>query len=424
MKLFVPICDNGGGSVMAGWAVCMITELAGPQVHIQRVSDSHANRACNKMAGEFLKSDCDFMLIIDADIVFRRKDIERIIGHAERGVRLVYGIYPKKHEQTEPCLCTFDTPPEPDEHGLALVRRAGRGFLMVDRALIEAMKEENDGPALRYHNHEEIQWDFFPSGPVTGELSALSGTDQDGFPVREWISEDWYFCERARALGVPTLVDTGIALGHIGPKEYRFGGAQITRLDSHISSWRDIHGWFDYELLYRELVAAIPDGGRFVEVGSWQGRSLGAFHAFAKEAGKHIFLNAVDTFDGQPDNHEQDAILRAHGGSVAKVFCANMKALGLNGELTVHQKRSTDAAAEFSDASADAIFIDAAHDEVSVREDIAAWLPKLRAGGILAGHDYDEPGVCAAVDALLPVVRREGRCWVFQKPLTANSEPE
>jgi len=56
---------------------------------------------------------------------------------------------------------------EPDEKGLAEVRRSGRGFMLVKRELLEMMKEDNGGPALRYHNHEKIEWDFFTSGPVT-----------------------------------------------------------------------------------------------------------------------------------------------------------------------------------------------------------------------------------------------------------------
>src|SRR4030095_14738248 len=131
--------------------------------------------------------------------------------------------------------------------GLVELRRCGRGFMLVKREVLEAMKEDNGGPALRYHKHEAIQWDFFPSGAVTGALSALeipedqvpegltqNKIDADGFPIREWISEDWYFCERARALGYPTMVDARIALGHVGIKEYRFNQSQVTRMDSFI----------------------------------------------------------------------------------------------------------------------------------------------------------------------------------------------
>jgi predicted O-methyltransferase YrrM len=50
---------------------------------------------------------------------------------------------------------------------------------------------------------------------------------------------------------------------------------------------------------------------------------------------------------------------------------------------------SLEAAALIPDGSLDLVFIDAAHDYPSVRADIDAWRPKVRAGGVLSGHDYD-----------------------------------
>jgi hypothetical protein len=61
--------------------------------------------------------------------------------------------------------------------------------------------------------------------------------------------------------------------------------------------------------------------------------------------------------------------------------------------------RSWDAANHFEDASLDLVFLDADHEIESVRKDIAAWLPKVRRGGVLAGHDFSHefPGVMRAV---------------------------
>ena len=42
----------------------------------------------------------------------------------------------------------------------------------------------------------------------------------------------------------------------------------------------------------------------------------------------------------------------------------------------------------FADGSFDFIYVDARHDYRGVAVDIAEWWPKLRPGGIFAGHDY------------------------------------
>lgn len=42
----------------------------------------------------------------------------------------------------------------------------------------------------------------------------------------------------------------------------------------------------------------------------------------------------------------------------------------------------------FEDGSLDFVYLDARHDYRSVTADLEAWWPKIKAGGILSGHDY------------------------------------
>lgn len=81
--------------------------------------------------------------------------------------------------------------------------------------------------------------------------------------------------------------------------------------------------------------------------------------------------------------------------------------------------RSLAAARATPDGSLDLVFLDADHSYQGVREDIAAWAPKLKAGGWLGGHDYGNPnfpGVRRAVDefcaaAGLAVETGRDRTW-------------
>lgn len=69
---------------------------------------------------------------------------------------------------------------------------------------------------------------------------------------------------------------------------------------------------------------------------------------------------------------------------------------------------SEDAAKIIEDGSLDFVFIDAQHDYESVKKDIALWLPKVRPGGIISGHDYSyDPTykhyeITKAVDEMIP----------------------
>lgn len=74
---------------------------------------------------------------------------------------------------------------------------------------------------------------------------------------------------------------------------------------------------------------------------------------------------------------------------------------------------SEQAAKQFEDKSLDLVFIDAAHDEASVRQDIELWRPKLRHGGWLVGHDASMDGVAAAI-ADLSHERAPHDLWLHQ----------
>jgi hypothetical protein len=52
------------------------------------------------------------------------------------------------------------------------------------------------------------------------------------------------------------------------------------------------------------------------------------------------------------------------------------------------------------DGSLDFVFIDAEHTTPAVITDITLWLPKVRKGGIMCGHDYNMPQVRAGVDKM------------------------
>mmetsp|Transcript_95018 Transcript_95018/g.307434 ORF Transcript_95018/g.307434 Transcript_95018/m.307434 type:complete len:426 (+) Transcript_95018:59-1336(+) len=71
------------------------------------------------------------------------------------------------------------------------------------------------------------------------------------------------------------------------------------------------------------------------------------------------------------------------------------------GRYVLHRKTSLEAALLVEDASLDLIFLDARHDYEAVEQDIIAWRPKVRPGGVLSGHDFSWmfPTVAMAVYA-------------------------
>jgi len=79
------------------------------------------------------------------------------------------------------------------------------------------------------------------------------------------------------------------------------------------------------------------------------------------------------------------------------------------------------AAEKLSNTQFDLVFIDADHSYNGVATDIQMWLPKVRSGGIVAGHDYSTkwPSVQRAVADNLPIneIQLEpDSVWWWRKP--------
>ena len=54
---------------------------------------------------------------------------------------------------------------------------------------------------------------------------------------------------------------------------------------------------------------------------------------------------------------------------------------------------SIDAVSQFEDESIDLIYIDSDHSSDRVKQEIDAWLPKIKSNGFIAGHDINMPTV-------------------------------
>lgn len=163
--------------------------------------------------------------------------------------------------------------------------------------------------------------------------------------------------------------------------------------------YHSIQGWsLDIEDMYRDFVNSAQEGAHAVEVGVWKGRSAAFMCVEIANSGKKIQFDCVDTWLGSPiDEHQRDSYVSSN--SLYEHFTENMKSVSQYYKPV--RLPSVEAAKLYEDASLDYVFIDAHHDGEAPKEDILAWLPKIKNGGILAGHDYGFEGVFRAVNEIL-----------------------
>jgi predicted O-methyltransferase YrrM len=162
--------------------------------------------------------------------------------------------------------------------------------------------------------------------------------------------------------------------------------------------YKCIPGYFNGELLYQRIIDTFPNNSKFVEVGCFFGRSTCFMAQLLKKKGKQVTFDVIDTFEGSP---EHQSFLQ--GKSFYEKFLENMRLAGVVTMLNVKKARSDQAAKNYANNSLDFVYLDAAHDYESVKQDIDAWLPKVKLNGIFAGDDYHESwaGVIAAVNEKL-----------------------
>lgn len=164
-------------------------------------------------------------------------------------------------------------------------------------------------------------------------------------------------------------------------------------------TWRDIPGWCgdDVARLYRRQVEQAHCGARFVEIGTWVGRSTCLMGELIRDSGKPIIFHAVDHFAGSPELKDQLQRIQSAGSSVYLELLANLTDCGVRDVVRVHAADSVDYSQSFPDHTLDFVFIDGDHSTERVHTELAAWLPKIRPGGTVAGHDWTLPSVRAAV---------------------------
>lgn len=166
---------------------------------------------------------------------------------------------------------------------------------------------------------------------------------------------------------------------------------------------KNIQGWMRREELEWLYKLATQQGklAEWTEVGSWKGRSLVAT-GLGLPGGSH--LRAVESFSGSPESPGTHAEVDFPMPWVEKhltLAVELLEAFRPDIKVWVDKGMSLNVVKEIPNSSQDVVFIDGAHNEKAVLEDILVWRPKVRNGGILCGHDRGNRGVPKALKKAL-----------------------
>ena len=235
-KLFIATPMYGGmctGNYVQG-LLLTIQKLRSVGVGVQwaqMTNESLITRARNELTRQFLASDCDYMMFIDADIGFDGQAVATLLA-ADRDIAC--GIYSKKEinwgaveaaaKLERDNLADYagafvmnmvgDKDATTDEDGMFEVRHGGTGFMLIKRTVFDRLKPEV--PTYRTSSYKDPKTDTFTK-PLTYEFFATSIDDTGAL-----LSEDYHFCELWRKNGGSIYANPFIKLLHVGT--HVFGG--------------------------------------------------------------------------------------------------------------------------------------------------------------------------------------------------------
>lgn len=225
MKLFIAT-PSYDGKLVSGYifglmqSAMLSAEAQMPFQFSLLTGESLVTRARNRLVNQFLKSDCDAMLFIDADLHFRGEDVIRIAKH---DVPLVAGFYPFKRMGLQGVRRHVGNLKFPlEKRGeLYLCTDAPTGFMRIRRDVFERMAAADLAPEYICDAPAE------PEGKMRAYFDCAIRDNR-------YLSEDYEFCRRWQMAGGEVWCDPHCVLKHEGLHTYILPpiAEDIARLDT------------------------------------------------------------------------------------------------------------------------------------------------------------------------------------------------
>jgi len=222
-------------------AIC--TQYGIPLQYYFLFNESLITRARNYCVDEFLRSGADHMMFIDSDIGFNPQDIIAMMALQSQEpdkYHIIGGPYPKKCISWEKIKRAVDKGvadqdpnvlerfvgdyvfnPKGGTQTIQIsepceVLEIGTGFMMISK---QAMQKFFDSYPQYMYKPDHVRTEHFDG---TREIHMSFQAEID--PVsKRYLSEDYWFCQKAHEVGISTWFCPWMRLQHVG--SYIFGGS-------------------------------------------------------------------------------------------------------------------------------------------------------------------------------------------------------
>lgn len=209
-------------------------------------NESLITRARNSLVNEFLNTDSDYLLFIDADHGFKATEILKMI---ESDVELIGAIYPMKNINWDGVISAHQNGVKTEDLGKytgffsanlkekdgepvevfldqpLIVENVATGMMLIKREVFEKMIPTTDTYASADNtgliNPDKTHYEFFK-------------TEIDENKIL--LSEDYYFCKKWQELGGNVYAAPWVQITHFGSYEFTGSFAESILLQSYLEN--------------------------------------------------------------------------------------------------------------------------------------------------------------------------------------------
>lgn len=206
-------------------------------------NESLVTRARNYCVDEFMRSESEHMMFIDSDIGFNPQDVIALMALQamdEEKYQIIGGPYPKKTIAWEKIKAAVDKGVADEDPNVlenfvgdyvfnpkagttsikidepVEVMEIGTGFMMVAKS---ALQKFTDSFPQYMYKPDHVRTEAFDG---SREIMQLFQAEIDP-NTKRYLSEDYWFCQRAQEIGLKTWFCPWMRLQHVG--SYIFGGS-------------------------------------------------------------------------------------------------------------------------------------------------------------------------------------------------------
>jgi hypothetical protein len=161
---------------------------------------------------------------------------------------------------------------------------------------------------------------------------------------------------------------------------------------SRMGSWRtpdskenNLYGLFDF-IKHHDL-----KNKKMIEIGCYLGISTELFAMFCKEITSIDLWGMDETYDGGENPKEYWPIIEKQARDRLSKYT----------NVTLIKDNSLNASKNFENELLDLVYLDGNHSYDGVINDVSYWYNKIKIGGVLSGHDYNQISVKKAVDEII-----------------------